>query len=66
MVVEKEPAPALHQSGRNRIVRHSGIYHRPGSLKARTCRAGAASMLNCTGPGCPFLGVHLTRGIDGR
>lgn len=34
-VVEKEPELAAHQTGRNSGVIHSGIYYRPGSLKAR-------------------------------
>lgn len=41
-VLEKEPDLALHQSGRNSGVVHSGIYYRPGSLKARLCREGKA------------------------
>lgn len=45
VVVEKEPAVAAHQSGRNSGVLHSGIYYRPGSLKAETVRAGRAAML---------------------
>jgi L-2-hydroxyglutarate oxidase len=44
VVIEKEPAPAMHQSGRNSGVIHSGIYYRPGSLKAEFCRAGAEAM----------------------
>ncbi|HEX6261685.1 MAG TPA: L-2-hydroxyglutarate oxidase [Actinomycetota bacterium] len=39
-VLEKESALALHQSGRNSGVVHSGIYYKPGSLKARLCREG--------------------------
>ncbi|CAM5442575.1 L-2-hydroxyglutarate dehydrogenase [Streptomyces tendae] len=34
-VLEKEPGPARHQTGRNSGVIHSGVYYRPGSLKAR-------------------------------
>lgn len=34
-VLEKEQGPARHQTGRNSGVIHSGIYYRPGSLKAR-------------------------------
>ena len=44
-VVEKEPAWARHQTGRNSGVIHAGLYYRPGSLKARLCTAGAASMI---------------------
>ncbi len=43
-LLEKEKAVAQHQSGRNSGVLHSGIYYKPGSLKAITCRAGKASM----------------------
>lgn len=41
-VLEKEPGPARHQTGRNSGVIHSGIYYRPGSLKARYALEGAA------------------------
>ncbi|MEO1064149.1 MAG: L-2-hydroxyglutarate oxidase [Actinomycetota bacterium] len=44
-VVEKEPELALHQTGRNSGVIHSGLYYTPGSLKARTCRDGRAELL---------------------
>lgn len=44
-LLEKEPGLAAHQSGRNSGVLHSGIYYRPGSLKARLAVAGRASML---------------------
>jgi L-2-hydroxyglutarate oxidase len=43
-VIEKEPRVAMHQSGRNSGVLHSGIYYQPGSLKAQTCRRGKALM----------------------
>nr|WP_206439095.1 L-2-hydroxyglutarate oxidase [Streptomyces scabichelini] len=45
MVLEKEPGPARHQTGRNSGVIHSGIYYRPGSLKARYAVRGAAEMV---------------------
>jgi len=45
MVLEKEPGPARHQTGRNSGVIHSGIYYRPGSLKARYAVQGAAEMV---------------------
>ncbi|MFJ3643619.1 L-2-hydroxyglutarate oxidase [Streptomyces sp. NPDC090108] len=43
-VLEKEPGPARHQTGRNSGVVHSGIYYRPGSRKARYAVRGAAEM----------------------
>lgn len=43
-VCEKEPGWARHQTGRNSGVIHSGLYYKPGGLKARLCVAGAASM----------------------
>jgi L-2-hydroxyglutarate oxidase len=43
-VLEKEPAVATHQTGRNSGVIHSGIYYAPGSLKATMAVRGAASM----------------------
>ncbi|WP_328845378.1 L-2-hydroxyglutarate oxidase [Streptomyces sp. NBC_00258] len=44
-VLEKEPGPARHQTGRNSGVIHSGIYYRPGSLKARFAVRGATEMV---------------------
>jgi L-2-hydroxyglutarate oxidase len=43
-VLEKEPKIGRHQTGRNAGVLHSGIYYRPGSLKAINCRAGKLAM----------------------
>jgi L-2-hydroxyglutarate oxidase len=40
VVLEKEPELAAHQTGRNSGVIHSGLYYKPGSLKARTCARG--------------------------
>ncbi|MFJ9951333.1 L-2-hydroxyglutarate oxidase [Kitasatospora sp. NPDC091207] len=44
-LLEKEPGFAAHQTGRNSGVIHSGVYYRPGSLKARYAVAGAAEMV---------------------
>ena len=53
-VLEKEPGPARHQTGRNSGVIHSGIYYRPGSLKARYAVRGAAEMVKfCAEHGIP-------------
>jgi L-2-hydroxyglutarate oxidase len=45
IVLEKENSPAQHQTGRNSGVIHSGIYYRPGSLKARYAVHGAAEIV---------------------
>ena len=43
-ILEKENEVAAHQSGHNSGVLHSGIYYKPGSLKALNCRKGKALM----------------------
>jgi L-2-hydroxyglutarate oxidase len=45
VLVEKESSLAQHQTGRNSGVIHSGLYYRPGSLKAKTCRQGYDQLL---------------------
>jgi L-2-hydroxyglutarate oxidase len=44
-VLEKEDSWATHQTGRNSGVIHAGPYYAPGSLKARLCVQGNASMV---------------------
>lgn len=43
LVLDKEDAPAQHQTGHNSGVIHAGVYYQPGSLKAELCRAGNAA-----------------------
>lgn len=45
-LVEKESSLAKHQSGNNSGVIHSGIYYKPGSLKAANCINGYNQLLN--------------------
>jgi L-2-hydroxyglutarate oxidase len=45
VILEKEDSIATHQSGHNSGVLHSGIYYKPGSLKARLCVAGKAELM---------------------
>lgn len=55
VLLEQEDAPARHQSGRNSGVLHSGLYYRPGSLKARLCVEGKAAMeAFCEREGVPW------------
>ena len=44
LVLERESGLALHQTGRNSGVLHSGIYYAPGSMKAELAVAGRSSM----------------------
>lgn len=54
-VLEKEVRVGAHQSSRNSGVLHSGIYYKPGSWKALTCRRGKQLMQEfCEREGVPF------------
>ena len=54
IVLEAEDGLARHQTGHNSGVIHSGLYYKPGSLKARMCRAGLEAMYRfCAEEGVP-------------
>lgn len=44
VVLEKEARLAAHQTGHNSGVIHSGLYYRPGSLKAKNCVTGREAL----------------------
>ncbi|MGI9531268.1 L-2-hydroxyglutarate oxidase [Lutimonas sp.] len=44
-LIEKEDALGSHQTGRNSGVIHSGIYYKPGSLKAKNCKIGREALV---------------------
>jgi L-2-hydroxyglutarate oxidase LhgO len=56
VVIEKEPEPGRHASGRNSGVLHAGVYYAPDSLKARSCLNGNFLMRDyCKERGLPIL-----------
>ena len=55
VMLEKETGLAFHQTGRNSGVLHSGIYYKPGSLKAVNCREGKRALEEfCAGEGIAY------------
>ena len=46
LLLEKEKQLAAHQTGNNSGVIHSGLYYKPGSLKARNCINGYNMLLD--------------------
>lgn len=55
LVLEKEPVVGAHQTGHNSGVLHSGIYYKPGTLRATNCRTGKKRMEEfCASQGIPF------------
>lgn len=55
VIIEKENAVAAHQTGHNSGVIHSGIYYKPGSLKAKNCISGYHMLIDfCRENEVPF------------
>lgn len=55
VLLEKESEVARHQSSHNSGVVHSGLYYKPGSLKARLCVEGRQKTYEmCEGEGIPY------------
>ena len=45
ILIEKEAHLAFHQTGNNSGVLHSGLYYKPGSLKAKNCVEGRKALV---------------------
>lgn len=68
-LLEKEAGEAHHQTGRNSGVLHSGIYYKPGSLKAENCRQGKKAMeVFCAAEGIPYeiCGKVIVATVEGE
>ena len=58
IVLEKEDVLASHQTGHNSGVIHSGIYYKPGSLKAKLCTEGRVALWEyCDAKSIPYKNV---------
>ena len=66
VLLEKEARLGAHQTGHNSGVIHSGIYYKPGSVKARACVAGYQAMIDfCRERGISFkLGGKIIVALD--
>lgn len=57
VVIDKEPQVGMHQTGHNSGVLHSGLYYKPGSLKATLCVQGQRAMADF----CETNGIAFNR-----
>jgi L-2-hydroxyglutarate oxidase len=55
LILDKEAQVAQHQTGHNSGVIHSGLYYRPGSIKAQSCVSGRKALIEfCDRNGVPY------------
>jgi len=59
LIIEKESEVGMHQTSHNSGVVHSGVYYKPGSLKAKNCIAGRKELLAfCDERGIRYQKIH--------